>query len=166
MFSARIDRTILAYNWLMEVPMPNPVRSRGFSLIEAMLVVAIIGIISAIAIPSFLGQRRRARTIGDAIANAKVLQMALESLKSDTGLYGAAGTYDWKANGSAATGPALISTFQPAPAMGTTNASKMDYDVVIANGGISYQLTVNDPNNGGAMVYQTNQLGTVLFQMQ
>ena len=42
----------------------------------------------------------------------------------------------------------------------------MDYDVVIANGGISYILTVNDPNNGGAMVYQTNQLGTVLFQMQ
>ena len=81
MFLARIDRTILAYNWLMEVPMPNPVRSRGFTLIEAMLVVAIIGIISAIAIPSFLGQRRRARTIGDAIANAKVLQMALESLK-------------------------------------------------------------------------------------
>ena len=146
--------------------MLNPARTRGFTLIEAILVVAIIGIISAIAIPSFLGQRRRARTIGDAISNAKVLQMALESLKSDTGLYGAAGTYDWKADGSAATGPALIPTFQPVPTVGAKNASKMDYDLIIANGGITYVLNVTDPSMGGAQVYQTNQLGTVLFQMQ
>ncbi len=146
--------------------MSNPARTRGFTLIEMLLVVAIIGIISAIAIPSFLGQRRRARTIGDAISNAKVLQMALESLKSDTGLYGAAGTYDWKADGSAATGPALIPTFQPVPTVGAKNASKMDYDLIIANGGITYVLNVTDPSMAGAQVYQTNQLGTVLFQMQ
>ena len=141
-------------------------KQSGFTLIELLLVLAIIGIISAIAIPSFLGQRRRARTIGDAISNAKVLQMALESLKSDTGLYGAAGTYDWKADGSAATGPALIPTFQPVPTVGAKNASKMDYDLIIANGGITYVLNVTDPSMAGAQVYQTNQLGTVLFQMQ
>ena len=46
--------------------MSNPARTRGFTLIEMLLVVAIIGIISAIAIPSFLGQRRRARTVAAA----------------------------------------------------------------------------------------------------
>ncbi len=146
--------------------MSNPVRTRGFTLVELLLVLAIIGIVSAIAIPSFMGQRRRARTIGDAMANAKVLQMGLESLKADTGLYGAAGTYDWKADGSAASGPALIPTFQPVPTAGSTNASKMDYDLVIANNGITYILTVNDPSMAGAEVYQTNQLGQELFRMQ
>jgi prepilin-type N-terminal cleavage/methylation domain-containing protein len=140
--------------------MPNPARTRGFSLVELLLVLAVIGILGAIAIPSFMGQRRRARVIGDAMANAKVLQMGLESLKSDTGIYGAAATYDWNADGSAASGLALIPTFQP---VGT---SKMNYDLIIANGGITYTLTVNDPSMAGAMVYQTNQLGQELFRMQ
>ena len=67
----------------------------GFSLIEVLLVLAILGIISTIAIPSYLGQRRRARVIGDAQTNAQVLRMALESRKAENGVYGAAGTYTW-----------------------------------------------------------------------
>ena len=68
-------------------------RTRGFSLIEVLLVLAIIGILSSIAIPSYLGQRRRARVIGDAISNAKVIQMALESRKAENGTYGAPVSY-------------------------------------------------------------------------
>lgn len=134
-------------------------RTRGFSMIEMMLVLAVIGIISAIAIPSFLGQRRRARVIGDAMANARVLQMGLESRKADGGLYGAPGAYDWRADGTAPTGPALIPTFQP------SGASKMNYHVDITGGGITYTLTVTDPSLGNATAYQTNQLGQELARL-
>ena len=128
-------------------------KSKGFSLVEVLLVLAIIGIISAIAIPSFLGQRRRAQVIGDAISNAKALSMMLESRKAEIGIYGAKATYEWKADGSAATGPALIPSFQP---VGNT---KMDYSVVIDATTLAFVLTVTDPKSGNATMYQTDQTG-------
>jgi len=133
----------------------------GFSLIEVLLVVTLLGIVSAIAIPSYLGQRRRSRVIGDAMSNARVLSMALESRKADAGIYGTDGTYDWKADGSATTGPALIPTFQP-----INGSSKMNYQVVITNG-VTYVLTVYDPSISATTVaYQTNQYGAELQRLK
>lgn len=134
--------------------------TQGFTLVELLLVLAIIGIISTIAIPALLGQRRRARVIGDAISNSKTLQMSLESQKAETGIYGPAGTYDWKADGSATTGPALVPTFVP------KGSSKMDFDLVVDPGGLTYILTVKDPVVGGGVAYKTNQAGQELAREQ
>ena len=135
-------------------------RARGFSLVELLLVLALIAIISAIAIPSYLGQRRRARVIGDAIANAKSLQMALENHRAETGLYAAGGTYDWKADGTGSTGAALLPTFVP------QGNSKMDYSLVVGSTGLTYELTVKDTTLNGATAYKTNQSGQELARLE
>lgn len=132
-------------------------RSQGFSLVELLLVLAIIGIISAIAIPSFLGQRKRARVIGDAQSNAKALAMMLESRKAEMGIYGASATQDWTASGAF---PSASTSF--APSFTPQGNSKMNFRVAVAGGGLSYTMTVTDPQRSGTPTVLTmDQTGAV-----
>ena len=136
--------------------MPRNRKTLGFSLVEMLLVVALIGIISAIAIPSYLGQRSRARLIGDAQSNAQALRMQLETLKADTGTYGAAGAYTWTSGVAGATAATLRPSFTP-------GGSKMNMTLTVGATGLTYTIAVADPSETGTPnVYKTDQTGATL----
>lgn len=139
--------------------MPRMPRNSGFSLVEVLLVLAILGIISSISIPTYLGQRRRARIVGDAIANAQTMRMLLETRKADNGIYGTVGSVTWTL------GTASDATFLPG--FNPRGNSHMNFIVEVTNSGLAYTLTCIDPSNaGGTTVYQTNQNGAELARLR
>lgn len=60
--------------------------SRGFTLIEILIVVAIISILAAIAIPNFLAAQLRAK-VSRARNDLRVVEMAIEAYRVDAGAY-------------------------------------------------------------------------------
>lgn len=67
---------------------------KGFTLIELMIVIAIIIILAAIAIPNYLKMTERARKAAIE-SDLKALATALETYKTDWGDYPPTGTDGW-----------------------------------------------------------------------
>ena len=61
-------------------------RQTGFTLIELMVVVAVIGVLAAVALPSFLDSVRKGRR-ADAVASLTQVQQAQERWRANKGSY-------------------------------------------------------------------------------
>jgi len=61
-------------------------RLNGFTLIELLIVVAIIGILAAIAVPNFLNAQARAK-VTRTVSDMKALHSAMETYRLDNNVY-------------------------------------------------------------------------------
>lgn len=59
---------------------------KGFTLVELIIVIAILGILTAIAVPKFSGFTTKAKTSADA-ANIKTIQNAVHVYEAEKGAY-------------------------------------------------------------------------------
>src|SRR3954452_12719758 len=114
----------------------------GFTLVELLVVMLILGILAAIAIPAFLNQRSKAND-SDAKSAANTAQEAIETLSTDNN-----GSYA-SANGNPGALTAIEPTLNSAPAFTVAAAAK------------TYTITVTADVSGNTFSVTRDAVGNV-----
>jgi type IV pilus assembly protein PilA len=122
-----------------------PSREAGFTLIELLVVILIIGILAAIAIPSFISQSGKAKDT-QAKALVRNAATALETYATDHGDYGGA------------TASSLTSV---EAAINTTSNTSKPYVSALSTTANAYTITVTQPQTGNTFTI-TNTAGSVV----
>ncbi len=122
----------------------NDYRQKGFTLIEIMLVIVIITILAAVALPRFAGSSDKARENADIITGTEV-KAALDRYQIENGVYPSLG--ELSAAGGKVTGekfiPAYIKRLDHTVTQQAAEQDKKGFGIAALTGGTDYPQPTN-----------------------
>ncbi len=133
----------------MSTPIHTRARATGFTLIEVMIVVAIVAILASVALPAYNDYIRRG-AMQEAFTNLAQLRIRLEQYYQDNRRYAPA-TDATNCGGAAAT------ALTAAEAGGT--AKYFDYTCEPSDSGQAYLLTATGKGTAAGFTYTLNERG-------
>lgn len=130
----------------------TPPDERGFTLIELLIVIVIIGVLAAIAIPTLLNQKKKGYQASEQ-SDLHTVANELDTFFVDHGTYQ-----------GALAGPADTGTLSSGDTIGSdaVRLSPGSTVAVLATSTYGYCLQSTNTNTGGVHVYYDNQHGGVL----
>jgi len=122
----------------------------GFSIIEMLIVLAVLGILTAIAVPAFLGQRTKAIR-SEAIANLESLRLLEEQYFAENGCYYMVSS---TCTDATITGITNIQNFLPGFRPGNDVSLRFNYQIVTTGNASSFTASATG-KDGTPLANQT-----------